>query len=115
MNIYDEHPFKVILDYAHNPAAVRAMCGLVDRFEVEGKRIVVLSAPGDRRDEDILDSVKACIREPGFTHFVCKADNNRRGRGYDEIPQLLRKYIIEQGIPEENVWVIADEEPVDDE
>ena len=32
-NIYDEHPFKVILDYAHNPAAVRAMCNMVDRFE----------------------------------------------------------------------------------
>ena len=33
MNIYDEHPFRVILDYAHNPAAVQAMCDLVDRFE----------------------------------------------------------------------------------
>ena len=35
MNIYDEHPFRVILDYAHNPAAVKAMCDLVDRFDVE--------------------------------------------------------------------------------
>ena len=25
MNIFDEHPFKVILDYGHNPAAVEAM------------------------------------------------------------------------------------------
>jgi cyanophycin synthetase len=57
MNIYDEHPFKVILDYAHNPAAVRAMCNLVDRFETEGRRIVVLAAPGDRRDEDIDTSI----------------------------------------------------------
>ena len=35
MNIYDEHPFKVILDYGHNPAAVEAMCDLVERLEVE--------------------------------------------------------------------------------
>ncbi|MDH4315909.1 MAG: cyanophycin synthetase, partial [Gammaproteobacteria bacterium] len=42
-NIYDEHPFKVILDYAHNPAAVRAMCNMVDRFDVDGRRIVVLA------------------------------------------------------------------------
>ncbi|MCI0518098.1 MAG: cyanophycin synthetase, partial [Woeseiaceae bacterium] len=54
-NIFDEHPFKVILDYAHNPAAVRAMCNMVDRFDVENRRIVVLAAPGDRRDEDIRD------------------------------------------------------------
>ena len=38
MNIYDEHPFKVILDYAHNAAAVKAICDLVDRFDVEGRR-----------------------------------------------------------------------------
>ena len=25
MNVFDEHPFKVILDYGHNPAAVEAM------------------------------------------------------------------------------------------
>ncbi len=36
MNIYDEHPFKVILDYGHNPAAVEAMCQLVERLEVQG-------------------------------------------------------------------------------
>ena len=36
-NIYDEHPFRVILDYAHNPAAVDAMCGLVDRFDTTGR------------------------------------------------------------------------------
>ena len=55
MNIFDEHPFKVILDYGHNPAAVEAMCGLVDRLEIAGRRICVLAGPGDRRDEDIKD------------------------------------------------------------
>jgi len=35
MNIYDQHPFRVIVDYAHNPVAVRTMCGLVDRLGAE--------------------------------------------------------------------------------
>src|SRR6266550_563682 len=43
MNIYDEHSFKVILDYGHNPTAIQAMCGLVDRLEVTGRRICVLA------------------------------------------------------------------------
>ena len=43
MNIHDEHPFKVILDYGHNPAAMRAVCQLVDRLDVSGQRTVVLS------------------------------------------------------------------------
>ena len=111
-NVYNEHPFKVILDYAHNPASFRAMADLADRLEPAGRRIMVMSTPGDRRDEDIRDSVKACL--PEFTHFVLKADSNRRGRGSDEVPQLMRSYLIESGIDEANITVIADEEPAVD-
>ena len=111
-NIYNEHPFKVILDYAHNPAGFRAMANLVDKLEPEGKRIIVISVPGDRRDEDIRESVQACL--PHFTHFVCNADINRRGRGHDELPQLIRKYLLEFGVDDSNIWVIADEVPAID-
>ncbi len=111
-NIYNEHPFKVILDYAHNPAGFRAMAELADRLEPEGKRIIMISVPGDRRDEDIRESVRACL--PHFTHFICNADINRRGRGHDEIPQLLRSYLLEEGVPEDNIWVIVDEVPAVD-
>ncbi len=111
-NIYNEHPFKVILDYAHNPAGFRAMADLAGRLEPAGKSIMVISVPGDRRDEDIRESVEACL--PEFTHFVCKADNNRRGRGHDELPQLMRQYLIEKGVGEDNITVIADEEPAVD-
>jgi cyanophycin synthetase len=91
MNIYDEHPFKVILDYAHNPAAVTAMCNLVDRFEPDGRRILVLAAPGDRRDEDIREI--AAIAAGHFDHFICRCDDNRRGRGPDEAdPGARRQY-----------------------
>ena len=108
-NVYNEHPFKVILDYAHNPASFAAIAELAERLDPEGRRVIVFSVPGDRRDEDILDSVKACL--PQFTHFVCKADNNRRGRGNDEVPQLVRKYLMELGVDDANITVIADEEP----
>ncbi len=111
-NIYNEHPFKVILDYAHNPAGFKAMADLADKLDPEGKRVMVISVPGDRRDEDIRDSVAACL--PHFTHFVCKADSNRRGRGDDEIPQLIRSYLLELGVDDSNITVIADEEPAVD-
>ena len=51
MNVFDQNGFKVILDYGHNPAAVDAMCTLVDRLAqsdslgTNGKRICVLAAP----------------------------------------------------------------------
>ncbi len=108
MNIYNEHPFRVILDYAHNPAAVRAMCGLVDRFEVDGRRIVVLAAPGDRRDEDIRDI--AGIAAGHFDHFICRCDDNRRGRGSDEVAVMLKNKLLEEGIEADRIEVVPDEQ-----
>ena len=89
MNIYDEHPFKVILDYAHNPSAVSTMCDVVDQLETDGRRLCLLSAPGDRRDEDI--AAIASIAAGHFDYYVCKADDHRRGRGVDEVPEMLRR------------------------
>ena len=108
MNIYDEHPFRVILDYAHNPAAVKAMCGLVDRFKAKGKRIVVLSAPGDRRDEDIRQIAE--IASGHFDHFICRCDDNRRGRGKDEIAVMLKNRLLEKGVSADRIEVIPDEQ-----
>jgi cyanophycin synthetase len=107
-NVYNEHSFRVILDYAHNPAGFSAMAELADRLDPVGRRSIVFSVPGDRRDEDIRESAAACL--PQFTHFVCKADSNRRGRGDDEVPQLVRKYLLELGVDESNITVIAEEE-----
>lgn len=108
MNIYDEHPFRVILDYAHNPAAVKAMCDLVDRFDVEGKRIIVLSAPGDRRDEDIREIAQTASGH--FDYFICRADDNRRGRDQDEVATMLKNKLLEEGISTDQIEVIPDEQ-----
>ncbi len=108
LNIYDEHPFKVILDYAHNPAAVRAMCDLVDRFEVDGKRIAVITAPGDRRDEDIQEIGE--IAAGHFDHYICRQDDRRRGRDDLEIPNMLREVLIGKGVSADSIEVIGDEQ-----
>ncbi|MDH4072896.1 MAG: cyanophycin synthetase, partial [Gammaproteobacteria bacterium] len=108
MNIYDEHPFKVILDYAHNPAAVRAMCKLVDRMEVDGRRVAVISAPGDRRDEDIRNI--AAIAAGHFDHYICRCDDHRRGRGIDEVAAMQRDKLLECGVDPGSIEVIPDEQ-----
>jgi len=107
MNIFDDHPFRVVMDYAHNPAAVRAMCSVVDHFEVEGRRLVVLSAPGDRRDQDIEEI--ADIAAGHFDHFICRCDDHRRGRGEDEVAQMLKARLMLQGVSEDRIDVIPGE------
>ncbi|MCF6319018.1 MAG: cyanophycin synthetase [Proteobacteria bacterium] len=107
MNQYDEHAFKVILDYGHNPAAIKVVCQTIDRFEVNGKKTVVLAAPGDRRDEDIR-----AIAQEAAGHFDCyilKADDNRRGRDDREVPLMLQQQLIESGVEKQNTQIVSDE------
>ncbi|WP_108862464.1 cyanophycin synthetase [Ruegeria sp. Alg231-54] len=107
MNVYDEHPFKVILDYGHNPAALKAMAALADQLEVKGRRLCVVAMPGDRRDEDIVDGAAALAGH--FDHFICKADDRRRGRGHDEVPQMMRQSLIDNGVDDATITIIPDE------
>jgi cyanophycin synthetase len=112
MNIFDEHPFKVILDYGHNPAAVEVMCQLVERLEVTGRRIVVLAAPGDRRDQDIADIGR--IAAGYFERYILRRDDHLRGRQPDEVPHLLRDALLAAGVPAEQILVIPDEQAATD-
>ena len=108
MNVFDEHPFRVILDYGHNPAAIEAVCATVSRLDVGGRRICVLGAPGDRRDEDIHAIADAAA--PHFDHFICRADDNRRGRDQREIPLMLESRLMEQDVAAASIEVVADEQ-----
>lgn len=107
MNIFDAHPFRVILDYGHNPHAILAMCDLVDQFTIRGRKIVVLAAPGDRRDQDIA---KIATNAAGhFDHYICRRDDGLRGRGEDEVPELLRDALLGAGVPEDSIQLVPSE------
>jgi cyanophycin synthetase len=108
MNVFDEHPFKVILDYGHNAHAVGMLVDLAARLDVKGRRILVLSAPGDRRDVDIRDVGAAAAGR--FDLYICRRDDSRRGRGHDEVPKMLRQALIEGGVPEGQIVLIPDEQ-----
>ena len=108
MNVYDEHPFKVIFDYAHNAHAVGVMADLAGRLDVRGRRLVVVAGPGDRRDEDIRDIARAVAGR--FDHYVCRRDDGLRGRAPDEVPLMIAAVLREQGVREDQITVIPDEQ-----
>jgi len=108
LNVFDELPFKVILDYGHNPAAVAAMAETVRRMEIGGRRLCVLSAPGDRRDEDIRGIAAAAAT--AFDRFILRHDDSLRGRGPDEVTGLLREGLLAAGVASEAITVIPDEQ-----
>jgi cyanophycin synthetase len=108
MNVYDEHPFRVIFDYAHNAHAVGAMADLAARLDVRGQRIVVVAGPGDRRDEDIRAIAHQVAGR--FDHYICRRDDSLRGRGEREIPEMLAQSLRERDVPPSAIEVIPDEQ-----
>ncbi|UOV02988.1 cyanophycin synthetase [Pseudoxanthomonas mexicana] len=108
MNVYDEHPFKVVMDYAHNAHAVGMMADLAQRLDVAGRRIVVVAAPGDRRDEDIQDIARAVAGR--FDHYVVKRDDSLRGRDGDEVPRIIARALQAAGVAETSITQIPDEQ-----
>lgn len=106
-NVFDEHPFKVILDYGHNPAAIAAMADLADRLDVKGRRLVVAAMPGDRRDEDIVAAAKELAGH--FDHYFLKPDDDRRGRGDMEVPNMLREVLIGAGVKAGQITLVPSE------
>ena len=108
MNVFNEHPFKVLFDYGHNAHAVGAMADLACRLDVAGRRIVVLAGPGDRRDEDLVAIANAVAGR--FDHYVCRRDDSLRDRAPDEVPKIQAAALHAAGVPESAISIIPDEE-----
>lgn len=58
-NVYDVRGVKVVVDYAHNPAAYAAL-GQTARGMSTRRTVAVITAPGDRRDEDLAQIGETC-------------------------------------------------------
>lgn len=108
MNVYNEHPFKVVMDYGHNAHAVGVMSDLAQRLDVPGRRIVVLAGPGDRRDEDLHAIAEAVAGR--FDHYICRRDDSLRGRDGDEVPRIIAKKLVALGVAETAISIIPDEQ-----
>jgi cyanophycin synthetase len=108
LNVYDEHPFKVLFDYGHNAHAVAAVADLAQRLDCTGRRIVVLAGPGDRRDEDLVAIAQAVAGR--FDHYVCRRDDALRGRAPDEVPRIIAAALRAAGVHDAAISVIPDEQ-----
>jgi cyanophycin synthetase len=95
MNVLRSPRGTVIVDYAHNPAAVRGLMDFVTRMPA-ARRIGVVTMPGDRRDED--------LRELGeivsvLDYVVVKEhDKYRRGRPPGDVARLIAEGLEAGGL-----------------
>ena len=96
---------RVLVDYAHNPAAVEAIVELVMHMDA-CRRLGVITAPGDRRDDDIRAVGRLCAR---LDRVVLKEDADLRGRAPGEIARLLTEGLVSAGMDPTMIRVASDE------
>jgi cyanophycin synthetase len=103
-NVFEVGGAKVIVDYGHNPHALRAMQEAVRQMQPR-RAIGVVSAPGDRRDEDIEEV--ASIAAQTFDWVIVREDDDLRGRQRGEIARLIKGTIVRAN-PSLPVCVVPD-------
>lgn len=104
LNIYDDLLFRVILDFAHNPAKYKAMVEFVSSLPTNGRRIIVISPSGNRPDEVLQEIAKVCAGD--FDHyFLARRAVPRKNRGEFEIQELMRDTMHECGVSPDCITV----------
>ena len=97
---------RVVVDYAHNPAAVEGLMDFIAHMPAN-RRIGVVTAPGDRRDDDIR--LVGRIAAPALDYAIVKEDKDTRGREHGAIAELMIQGLGEGGLPREKTEVMLDE------
>lgn len=94
MNIFEFKKFKVLIDFAHNPAGYRGVEEFLSNVEAT-RKIGIIAGVGDRRDEDIKECARIASRM--FDHIIIRQEKHLRGRTEEEIIGLIMEGIKESG------------------
>lgn len=90
-NVYLLGGSPVVVDYAHNPAAVAAM-GRLLRQAWDGDPVAAITLPGDRRNDLVADA--AATAAAWFGRVVVYEDCDLRGREPGEMTALIRAAML---------------------
>ncbi|MDO8501871.1 MAG: cyanophycin synthetase [Gemmatimonadaceae bacterium] len=97
---------RVLVDYAHNPAAIAGLMEFVHGLDAN-HRIGIITAPGDRRDEDLRTVGRLTA---GLDRVIVRENNYRRGRAVGDTARLIKEGLVEAGMREEQIEVVYDEQ-----
>ena len=106
LNLFNFRNFDLLLDYAHNPAGLRALQKFTDNIEATIK-VGVIAGIGDRREEDNMEIGR--IASEMFDEIIIRQDRNLRGKTAEELIVMLEKG-IRQHDPKKKITVILKEE-----
>ncbi|WP_299333688.1 cyanophycin synthetase [uncultured Psychroserpens sp.] len=86
LNLFEFNDFNILLDYAHNPAGMRALQKFTDELEATVK-VGIIAGIGDRRVED--NNEMGAIAAEMFDEIIIRQDKRLRGKTEEELIKML--------------------------
>ncbi|WP_047548263.1 cyanophycin synthetase [Psychroserpens sp. Hel_I_66] len=105
LNLFEFNNFSILLDYAHNPAGMRALQKFTDELEATVK-VGIIAGIGDRRVED--NNEMGAIAADMFDEIIIRQDKRLRGKTEEELIKMLNDG-IKQRDPNKKTTIIPSE------
>jgi cyanophycin synthetase len=86
LNLFEFKNFTILLDYAHNPAGMRALQKFIDNLECTVK-VGIIAGIGDRREED--NNEMGSIAAEMFDEIIIRQDKRLRGKTEEQLIKML--------------------------
>lgn len=86
LNLFKFNDFTILLDYAHNPAGMRALQQFIDNLDAT-IRVGIIAGIGDRRKED--NNEMGSIAAEMFDEIIIRQDKQLRGKSEEELIKML--------------------------
>jgi cyanophycin synthetase len=86
LNLFKFENFNILLDYAHNPAGMRALQKFTDELDATVK-VGIIAGIGDRRVED--NNEMGSIAAEMFDEIIIRQDKRLRGKSEEELIKML--------------------------
>jgi cyanophycin synthetase len=105
LNLFKFNDFSILLDYAHNPAGMRALKDFTDELDATVK-VGIIAGIGDRRVED--NNEMGSIAAEMFDEIIIRQDKRLRGKSEEELIKMLNDGIKMKN-PNKKITIIPSE------
>jgi UDP-N-acetylmuramyl tripeptide synthase len=101
-NIYTLNGFRVLIDFAHNPAAMAALFDMARAIPAE-RRALCFGQAGDRTDELIRELARDAWAIGLDRVVVSELPKYHRGREHGDVFAIIRDELLKAGAADEQV------------
>ena len=106
LNFYDGHPFRVIMDFAHNADGFSELSEFVDQLKISGRKLLMFQVRGDIEDKFIKRIAAAAARN--FDHYVCRTHPVYTGPDEQKVLALIKGTLLEADVDEHQITTTTD-------